>query len=84
MVGPRPAEAQVTRTSDRRTVRHVTDDGASRTPELDEVRRLLFPELPSEEGWARIEAAVQRAERGRRIDEALIDAIRRLKEEGLA
>jgi len=83
-VGPRPAEAQVTRTSDRRTVRHLAENGASRTPELDEVRRLLFPELPPDEGWARIDAAMRRAERERRIDEALIDAIRRLKEEGKA
>jgi len=45
---------------------------------------MLFPELPPDEGWARIDAAMRRAERERRIDEALIDAIRRLKEEGKA
>jgi hypothetical protein len=30
----------------------------SRSDELDQVRRLLFPELPAEEGWARIDAAI--------------------------
>ena len=44
-----------------------------RTPELDQVRRLLFPTLPPEEGWARIEGALAGAK-----DEERIDAIEEL------
>ena len=44
-----------------------------RTPELDQVRRLLFPSLPPEEGWARIEDALDGAK-----DEERIDAIEEL------
>jgi hypothetical protein len=44
-----------------------------RTPELDQVRRLLFPSLPPEEGWARIEGALANAK-----DEERIDAIEEL------
>ena len=29
----------------------------NRSPELDEVRRLLFPRLSEDEGWAKIERA---------------------------
>ena len=39
-----------------------------RTPELDQVRRLLFPGLPPEEGWARIEGALAGATEEERID----------------
>ena len=46
-----------------------------RTPELDQVRRLLFPGLPPEEGWARIEGALAAAK-----DEEKIDAIEDLAE----
>ena len=46
-----------------------------RTPELDQVRRLLFPSLPPEEGWARIEGALDGAK-----DEERIDAIEELVE----
>jgi hypothetical protein len=46
-----------------------------RTPELDQVRRLLFPTLPPEEGWARIEGALEGAK-----DEERIDAIEDLAE----
>jgi hypothetical protein len=46
---------------------------AGRTPELDQVRRLLFPTLPPEEGWARIEGALAGAK-----DEARIEAIENL------
>ena len=46
-----------------------------RTPELDQVRRLLFPSLPPEEGWARIETALAGAK-----DEERIDAIENLAE----
>ena len=33
----------------------------NRSPELDEVRRLLFPSLSEDEGWAKIEHAFERA-----------------------
>jgi hypothetical protein len=46
-----------------------------RTPELDQVRRLLFPSLPPEEGWARIEGALSGAK-----DDERIDAIENLAE----
>jgi hypothetical protein len=46
---------------------------AGRTPELDQVRRLLFPTLTPEEGWARIESALAGAK-----DEARIEAIENL------
>jgi hypothetical protein len=46
-----------------------------RTPELDQVRRLLFPALPPEEGWARIEGALAGAK-----DEERLDAIEELAE----
>jgi hypothetical protein len=46
-----------------------------RTPELDQVRRLLFPSLPPEEGWARIENALAGAK-----DDERIDAIENLAE----
>ena len=62
-----------------------------RTPEMDKVRQLLFPELPEEEGSSRIDLAMQQAadpERLDRIDaiaredvnEALKDAIREVRE----
>ena len=34
---------------------------ADHSPELDQVRRLLFPTLTSDEGWARIDWAMRRA-----------------------
>ena len=39
-----------------------------RTPELDQVRRLLFPTLPPDEGWARLESALAGAKDDERID----------------
>jgi hypothetical protein len=33
----------------------------NRSPELDEVRRLLFPGLSEDDGWAKIERAFERA-----------------------
>jgi hypothetical protein len=33
----------------------------NRSPELDEVRRLLFPGLAEDEGWARIDRAFEGA-----------------------
>jgi hypothetical protein len=44
-----------------------------RTPELDQVRRLLFPTLPPEEGWSRIEDALAGAK-----DEERLEAIEEL------
>jgi hypothetical protein len=46
----------------------VPEQPERRTPELDQVRRLLFPTLPAEEGWARIEGALEGAKDERRID----------------
>jgi hypothetical protein len=46
----------------------VPENPPRRTPELDQVRRLLFPTLPPEEGWARIEGALAGAEEEDRID----------------
>jgi hypothetical protein len=36
--------------------------------ELDQVRRLLFPQLPAAEGWARIDTAIERAADPERIE----------------
>jgi hypothetical protein len=35
----------------------MSDSEADRSPELDRVRQMLFPQLPPSEGWARIDAA---------------------------
>ena len=51
----------------------MPDSSPQRTPELDRVRRLLFPTLPPEEGWSRIEGALAGAK-----DEERIDAIEEL------
>jgi len=53
----------------------VPENPQGRTPELDQVRRLLFPTLPPEEGWARIEGALAGAK-----DEERLDAIEELAE----
>jgi hypothetical protein len=37
------------------------DSPADRSPELEEVRRLLFPGLTPAEGWARIDWAIRGA-----------------------
>ena len=55
-------------------------DQPSRSAELDQVRKMLFPELPPEEGWARIDAAMARASAEPAIDEDLLDTIRRLRD----
>jgi hypothetical protein len=68
----------------------VPEDSTRRTPELDQVRRLLFPTLSPEEGWARIEGALAGAKDEERVDAIeelagrdltaeLIDALKRLK-----
>jgi len=66
----------------------------SRSPELDQVRRMLFPGLSEAEGWARIDAALREAEDSDRVDSIerrassadldadLLDALKRLREEG--
>ena len=35
----------------------MSDSEPDRSPELDRVRQMLFPQLPPQEGWARIDAA---------------------------
>ncbi len=55
----------------------MADSGrAGRSRDLDEVRKLLFPALPVEEGWARIDAAFAAAADPRKLDaiEELADA----------
>ena len=37
------------------------NSGDDRPPELDQVRQMLYPNLPEEEGWARIETALSGA-----------------------
>jgi hypothetical protein len=41
---------------------------ARRSPELDQVRQLLFPSLSPEEGWARIDQALEGAQDDERLD----------------
>ena len=50
----------------------MSKEGTDRSRELDEVRRMLFPGLSEEEGWARIDHAAHGAsddERWARIEE---------------
>jgi len=65
----------MSRPGGRTRVRSVPENPQRRTPELDQVRRLLFPSLPPDEGWARIEGALDAA-----TDDARIDAIEDLAE----
>lgn len=64
----------------------------ARSSDLNEVRKLLFPELPPDEGWARIDAAMAGAADDRRVEaieelcagdlnQELLDALRRLRDE---
>ncbi len=64
----------------------------SRSPELDQVRRMLFPDLPEDEGWARIDAAFSGAADPERVEAIeriakgdlsadLLDALRQLRDE---
>jgi hypothetical protein len=39
----------------------MSESGGGRPPDLDQVRQMLFPDLPEEEGWARIEQAISGA-----------------------
>jgi hypothetical protein len=50
-----------------------------RTPELDQVRQLLFRDVPVEEGWARIADAMERA-----ADPKRVASIEKLAREDLA
>jgi hypothetical protein len=70
----------------------MTGNEPTRSSDLDEVRRLLFPQLPPDEGWARIDAAVAGAADDRRVDaieelcagdlnQELLDALRRLRDD---
>ena len=43
-------------------------DPQRRTAELDQVRRLLFPSLPPDDGWARIDRALSAARDAKRLD----------------
>jgi len=69
------SEGPMSRPGGRKRVRSVPENPQRRTPELDQVRRLLFPSLPPDEGWARIEGALAAA-----TDDARIDAIEDLAE----
>jgi hypothetical protein len=68
----------------------MADGRPSRSSDLDAVRKLLFPGLPVEEGWAKIDAAIEGAADERRqeaiedlvagdLTEELIAALRRLR-----
>jgi hypothetical protein len=49
---------------------------SERSPELDQLRRMLFPRLSAEDGWSRIETALERAadrERSARVEELARD-----------
>ena len=56
--------------------------GGNRSPELDEVRRLLFPRLSEDEGWTLIDRAFRRAADPRKQEaiEALARRDRRLSD----
>ncbi|MGZ4333606.1 MAG: hypothetical protein ACXVRJ_04970 [Gaiellaceae bacterium] len=69
----------------------MSDGQGEHSPELDQVRRLLFPNLPPDQGWERIDAALSGAgdeERTKRIEELaagdltadLVAALRKLRE----
>jgi hypothetical protein len=39
----------------------MSDSERGRSPELDQARRILYPDLSPEEGWARIDEAFEAA-----------------------
>jgi hypothetical protein len=51
----------------------MSEEEPNRSPELDQVRQLLFGGLAPEDGWARIDAAIAGAS-----DPERVDAIERL------
>ena len=64
----------------------MAGDGQSRSEELDQVRRMLFPDLPADEGWARIDAAIAGAAAEQRaqapdLPDDLLELLRRLLRE---
>jgi hypothetical protein len=70
----------------------VGDDEQERSPELERVRRMLFPNLSEEEGWARIDEAIEGASDPARVEEIerlasrdlsgdLLEILRRLRDE---
>jgi hypothetical protein len=70
----------------------MSEDERGRSPELDQLRQNLFPDLPPADGWARIDAAfdgaldperIERIERlaGEDLSGDLIDILRRLRDE---
>ncbi|HEY7398573.1 MAG TPA: hypothetical protein VH538_09740 [Gaiellaceae bacterium] len=64
----------------------MAGDGQSRSEELDQVRRMLFPDLPPDEGWARIDAAIAGAAAEQRapapdLPDDLLELLRRLLRE---
>jgi hypothetical protein len=52
------------------------DDDGPLSPELEQVRKLLFPNDPEEVGRARIRAVLKRAEEERGLDDALFERLR--------
>ncbi len=46
----------------------MNDLDGNRSPELDRVRQLLFPQLSEAEGWAKIDAALSGAADSRRME----------------
>lgn len=56
----------------------MSDDAPGRSPELEQVRRLLFPDRPAEDGWAAIDEAFARAS-----DPQRVERIERLAEGGI-
>jgi hypothetical protein len=70
----------------------MDEEERGRSPELERVRQLLFPNLSPEDGWARIDAAIAGASDPERIDAIerlagtdlsgdLMSVLRRLREE---
>jgi hypothetical protein len=57
----------------------VSRSDVERSPQLEQVRRLLFPRLSPDEGWERIETAIARAGDAERMD-----AIEELAASGLS
>ena len=46
----------------------MSEPDSRRSPELDQVRQMLFPRLSPEDGWARIDAVFERAADPERIE----------------
>ena len=70
----------------------MSEDERGRSPELDQLRQELFPDLPPADGWAQIDAAfdgasdperIERIERiaGKDLSGDLMEILRRLRDE---